>query len=66
MSPERYPYNIDSPVGDLYRTPKYSLCWRCDFEILFEQPKCDKCGATNPNWDLETATAEMKAMHDDD
>ena len=69
MSPERYPYNQnppgDYPRMDRRRIDEEVLCWRCDAVMTFYQPKCRKCGATNPNTDLERAQEEMRAMFPD-
>lgn len=35
-----------------------SLCWHCNHDQPFYEPHCERCGATNPNVDLDTAQDE--------
>jgi hypothetical protein len=35
-----------------------SLCWNCNAPQAFYAPRCEQCGATNPNVDFERANAE--------
>lgn len=35
-------------------------CWNCNTLVLLSALKCQECGATNPNMDLETAMQEVE------
>jgi ribosomal protein L40E len=35
-----------------------SLCWNCNAVQDFYAPRCERCGATNPNVDMQRANAE--------
>ena len=37
-----------------------TLCWHCNAPYAIVDRTCPKCGATNPNVDLETAYAEIE------
>lgn len=38
-----------------------SLCWNCNTQQGFYSSPCEKCGAINPNFDLDGALAQQGA-----
>jgi hypothetical protein len=37
-----------------------SMCWYCNVVGTLSEPKCQGCGATNPNVDMKTAMQEVE------
>lgn len=38
----------------------YSMCWYCNVLGTISEPKCQQCGATNPNVDMDTSMQEVE------
>lgn len=44
-------------------TPSDSLCWKCSAAQGFYSSPCERCGAINPNFDLDSALAQQQSAH---